>query len=58
MKIDKRKKTERNEIVKEYASQHPDKSLAEIAVIFGVTRQRISIIVGSRPRERENEEVA
>jgi predicted DNA-binding protein YlxM (UPF0122 family) len=40
-RYDSLRKQERNRLIVATHKEHPDYSLAEIAVIFGVTRQRI-----------------
>lgn len=43
----------RRKIIKDYADSHPEESGEEIGMVFGITRQRFSQIVGKRPRRRE-----
>ncbi len=45
MKYDGLRKIERNKALREYAEKHPNSSLQEIGEIFGISKQRVSIIL-------------
>ncbi len=45
MKYDSMRKIERNKALREYAENHPRFSLQEIGEIFGISKQRVSIIL-------------
>ena len=45
MKYDTLRKIKRNQILISYRKQHPSESLEEIGQVFGISRQRISIIL-------------
>jgi len=45
VKYDSVRKTERNRLLREYHQQHPELSLKEIGVIFGISKQRVHQIV-------------
>jgi len=46
MKYESVTKVERNRLLREYHQQHPELSLKEIGVIFGISKQRVYQIVG------------
>jgi len=51
---DKFRKIDRNNLLIEYRTKHPEKSLAEIAEVFGISRQRVDCILKKESkRERE-----
>jgi len=45
MKYESVTKRARNELLKEYWLQHPELSLREIGLIFGISKQRVSKII-------------
>lgn len=46
------KKRERDKALKEYKDQHPDLSLKEIGVVFGITKGRVSQILKRKERDQ------
>jgi len=53
MRFEKRKKTERNKLLREYHQSHPELALQEIGRVFSISKQRVWDIVHHR---RENGE--
>ena len=47
-RYDKKKKLERNRELANYASRHPELSLEEIGREFGITRQRVWVILSKQ----------
>lgn len=55
-RYDSKRKPQRNAAVVKWAEDHPDQSYAEIAVVFGISRQRaFEIIKNARARKLQEE---
>jgi len=50
MKYESNTKVERNKAVIDFAKNHPDYALAEIAQVFNISRQRVFQILKRRPK--------
>lgn len=46
-----RPKTERNNLLKQYAIDHPDASLSDIGKIFNISKQAVAVIIHREERE-------
>ena len=58
-KYDSMRKLRRNELLREYAQEHPDLSLKEIGAVFNISESRVwRIIHKGESEDRQNEQAA